>query len=60
MMNSPESIASEFTRYRHKGGDLFTLVEIYESLTLNEINERIKEHAKPDRRAISIVRSGAE
>lgn len=58
MMNSPESIASEFTRYRHKGGDLFTLVEIYESLTLEEINERIKEHANPDHRAISIVRSG--
>ncbi|WP_256761312.1 EF-P 5-aminopentanol modification-associated protein YfmH [Cohnella sp. WQ 127256] len=58
MMNSPESIASEFTRYRHKGGDLFTLVEVYESLTLEEINERIKEHANPDRRAVSIVRSG--
>jgi predicted Zn-dependent peptidase len=58
MMNSPESIASEFTRYRHKGGDLFTLVEVYESLTLEEINERVREHAKPDRRAISIVRSG--
>ncbi len=58
MMNSPESIASEFTRYRHKGGDLFTLVEVYESLTLDEINERVKEHAKPYRRAISIVRSG--
>jgi predicted Zn-dependent peptidase len=59
MMNSPESIASEFTRYRHKGGDLFTLVEVYESLTLEEINQRIREHADPDRRAISIVRSGS-
>lgn len=57
MMNSPESIASEFTRYRHKGGDLFTVVDVYESLTLAEINERIKEHADPERRAISIVRS---
>ncbi|RKP55520.1 insulinase family protein [Cohnella endophytica] len=58
MMNSPESIASEFTRYRHLGGDLFTLVEVYESLTLEEVNARLKEHANPDRRAISIVRSG--
>jgi predicted Zn-dependent peptidase len=58
MMNSPESIASEFTRYRHKGGDLFKLVEVYESLTLEEINQRVKEHADPQRRAISIVRSG--
>jgi predicted Zn-dependent peptidase len=59
MMNSPESIASEFTRYRHKGGDLFELVEVYESLTLDEINQRIREHADPQRRAISIVRSGS-
>jgi predicted Zn-dependent peptidase len=59
MMNSPESIASEFTRYRHKGGDLFELVEVYESLTLDEINQRISEHADPQRRAISIVRSGS-
>jgi predicted Zn-dependent peptidase len=59
MMNSPESIASEFTRYRHKGGDLFELVEVYESLTLEEINQRIREHADPERRAISIVRSGS-
>jgi predicted Zn-dependent peptidase len=57
MMNSPESIASEFTRIRHKGGDLFTLVDVYESLTLGEINERIREHVNPDRRAISTVRS---
>jgi predicted Zn-dependent peptidase len=59
MMNSPESIASEFTRYRHKGGDLFEVVEVYESLTLDEINQRIREHADPSRRAISIVRSGS-
>ncbi len=58
MMNSPESIASEFTRIRFKGGDLFALVEVYESLTLEEINQRIKEHADPERLAISIVRSG--
>lgn len=58
MMNSLESIASEFTRYRHKGGDLFAVVEIYESITLDEINQRIKEHVNPARRAISIVRSG--
>ncbi|MFB9273545.1 EF-P 5-aminopentanol modification-associated protein YfmH [Cohnella cellulosilytica] len=58
MMNSPEAIASEFTRYRHRGGDLFNVVETYESLTLEEINERAREHARPDRRSVSIVRSG--
>ncbi|XID95065.1 EF-P 5-aminopentanol modification-associated protein YfmH [Paenibacillaceae bacterium WGS1546] len=58
MMNSPEAIAGEFTRYRHKGGDLFKVVETYESLTLDEANRRIREHANPERRAVSIVRSG--
>ncbi|MFC4599006.1 EF-P 5-aminopentanol modification-associated protein YfmH [Cohnella hongkongensis] len=58
MMNSPEAIAGEFTRYRHRGGDLFTVVETYESLTAEEINERAREHARPDRRAVSVVRSG--
>mgnify|MGYP001163273967 CR=1 FL=1 len=60
MMNSPEAIASEFTRYRHKGGDLFTVVDTYESLTLEEVNARLREHAKPDRLAVSVVRSGTE
>ncbi|MFC5472080.1 EF-P 5-aminopentanol modification-associated protein YfmH [Cohnella suwonensis] len=57
MMNSPESIASEFTRYRHRGGDLFTVVETYESLTLEETNARLKEHANPSFRSVSVVRS---
>jgi predicted Zn-dependent peptidase len=59
MMNSPEAIASEFTRIRQKGGDLFKLVDVYESLSLEEVNQRLREHAKPDQRAISIVRSGS-
>jgi len=58
MMNSPESIASEFTRYRHKGGDLFKVVETYESLTLAEANARLREHARPAGLAVSVVRSG--
>ncbi|MFC5702067.1 EF-P 5-aminopentanol modification-associated protein YfmH [Cohnella faecalis] len=57
MMNSPESIASEFTRYRHKGGDLFKLVALYESITLEEANVRLREHVSADRLAVSIVRS---
>jgi predicted Zn-dependent peptidase len=58
MMNSPEAIAGEFTRYRHKGGDLFRLVELYESLTTEDIDARLREHVSPDRLAVSIVRSG--
>jgi predicted Zn-dependent peptidase len=59
MLNSPEAIAGEFTRYRLKGGDLFALVELYESLTLEEINTRLREHADPSRLAVSIVRGDA-
>jgi len=60
MMNSPESIASEFTRYRHKGGDLFNVVETYESLTIEEVDARLREHANAERLAVSVVRSGTE
>lgn len=60
MLNSPEAIAGEFTRYRLKGGDLFAVVDLYESLTLEEINARLREHADPSRLAVSVVRgSGA-
>ncbi|MBW5444508.1 peptidase M16 [Cohnella sp. CFH 77786] len=58
MMNSPEAIAGEFTRYRHKGGDLFRVVELIESLTAEEVNARLREHASKERFAVSIVRSG--
>ncbi len=59
MFNSPEAIASEFTRYRHKGGDLFRAVEGFESLTLDEVNERLREHARPEQLAVAVVRSKA-
>jgi len=56
MLNSPEAIASEFTRYRSRGGDLFKLVEAYESLTIGELNARLREHVNPSRMSASIVR----
>ncbi|MBW7454595.1 peptidase M16, partial [Paenibacillus sepulcri] len=55
MLNSPEAIAGEFTRYRFRGADLFKLVPIYESITLEEVNERLREHFNWDRMAVSIV-----
>ncbi|MFC5532520.1 EF-P 5-aminopentanol modification-associated protein YfmH [Cohnella yongneupensis] len=57
MFNSPEAIASEFTRFRFKGGDLFRAVEAFESLTLDEVNARLREHAKPEQLAVAVVRS---
>lgn len=56
MLNSPENIAHEFTRYKFAGGDLFTVLELYENMTLDEVNVRLREHIRWDRHAVSIVR----
>lgn len=55
MLNSPESIANEFTRYKFRGGDLFELLPVYESITLEEINARLRSHFDWEQSAISIV-----
>ncbi|GGH18022.1 EF-P 5-aminopentanol modification-associated protein YfmH [Paenibacillus segetis] len=55
MLNSPENIAHEFTRYRFRGGDLFSILSIYESLTLEEVNERLREHIDWEQLAVSLV-----
>ncbi|QYR19714.1 insulinase family protein [Paenibacillus sp. sptzw28] len=55
MLNSPEAIAGEFTRYRFRGADLFKLLPVYESITLQEANERLRSHFDWNRMAVSIV-----
>ncbi|MBN2909399.1 insulinase family protein [Polycladomyces sp. WAk] len=55
-LNSPEWIANQFTRYRFNGADLFRLIPLLETLTPEEVNERMREHINWDRFAISIVR----
>lgn len=55
LLNSPEAIASEFTRYRFRGADLFQLVPIFEDITLAEANKRLREHFNWERMAVSIV-----
>lgn len=55
MLNSPENIAHEFTRYRFRGGDLFEVLPIYESLTLEEVNARLREHIDWNQLAVSLV-----
>ncbi|MNI29554.1 putative zinc protease AlbF [compost metagenome] len=57
MLNSPESIANEFTKYRFKDIDLFDILPMYESITLEEVNARFREHFNWGQLAISIVRS---
>jgi predicted Zn-dependent peptidase len=55
MLNSPESIAHEFTRYQFRGGDLFEVLPIYESITLAEVNERLQAHVNWEQLAVSLV-----
>lgn len=55
MLNSPESIAHEFTRYQFRGGDLFEVLPLYESITLAEVNERLHKHVNWDQLAVSLV-----
>jgi predicted Zn-dependent peptidase len=57
MLNSPESIANEFTKYQFKDIDLFEILPAYESITLDQVNKRFREHFNWDQLAVSIVRS---
>jgi len=56
MMNSPEAIAHEFTKYQFKGCNLFDILPMYEKLTLDQINRRLREHFNWNQLAVSIVR----
>ena len=55
MLNYPENIAHEFTRYNFRGGDLFKVLPIYESLTLDDVNGRLREHIDWNQLAVSLV-----
>ncbi|WP_068780774.1 EF-P 5-aminopentanol modification-associated protein YfmH [Paenibacillus sp. GM2] len=55
MLNYPENIAHEFTRYNFRGGDLFKVLPIYETLTLEDVNERLREHIDWNQLAVSLV-----
>jgi predicted Zn-dependent peptidase len=55
MLNSPEAIAGEFTRYRFRDSNMFDVLGYYEKCTLDEINARLREHFDFDQLAVSIV-----
>lgn len=55
MLNSPEAIASEFTKYKFRDTDLFDILSVYESLQLTDIHERLRSHFNWDQLAVSIV-----
>lgn len=57
LLNSPEAIANEFTKYRFKGIDLFDILPAYEQMTLEQVNDRLRQHFDWNQLAVSIVRS---
>ncbi|MFC9774932.1 EF-P 5-aminopentanol modification-associated protein YfmH [Paenibacillus chitinolyticus] len=57
MLNSPEAITNEFTRYLFKGADMFDILKTYESITKDEAESRLREHFDWSRFAVSLVRS---
>ncbi|MEI7026310.1 EF-P 5-aminopentanol modification-associated protein YfmH [Paenibacillus sp. y28] len=57
MMNSPEAIAGEYSKYYLRGMDLFQILPLYESVTLGEVNARMREHFDWNQLAVSIVQS---
>ncbi|WP_152392530.1 EF-P 5-aminopentanol modification-associated protein YfmH [Paenibacillus guangzhouensis] len=60
MLNSPESIANEFTNYKFRESDLFAVLPVYESITLDEVNARLRDHFDWEQLAISIVESPSQ
>ncbi|TDF98165.1 EF-P 5-aminopentanol modification-associated protein YfmH [Paenibacillus piri] len=56
-LNSPEAIANEFTKYRFKKIDLFDVLPVYEQITIEDVNERLRHHFDWNQLAVSIVRS---
>ena len=55
MLNSPENIANEFTRQQFRGGDFFNMISLYGAITLQDVNQRLKEHIRWDQLAVSLV-----
>jgi predicted Zn-dependent peptidase len=59
-LNSPESIANEFTKYRFKQIDLFEILPVYEQMTIEDVERLLNQHFDWNQLAASIVRSEAK
>ncbi|WP_028595518.1 EF-P 5-aminopentanol modification-associated protein YfmH [Paenibacillus assamensis] len=60
LLNSPESIANDFTKHTFRGTDLFDILDVYEHLTLEQINQRLQDHFNWEQLAVSIVEQKTE
>ncbi|MDF2927256.1 MAG: zinc protease [Paenibacillaceae bacterium] len=58
MMNSPEALANEFTKYAFRDIDMFDILPVYEELTIEEVNRELGSHFDWEKSSVSIVKSG--
>ncbi len=57
MLNSPEAIAGEFTKHRFRGTNVFDVLELYEQISLDEVEARLQEHFDWEQLSVCIVKS---
>jgi predicted Zn-dependent peptidase len=57
MFNSPEAIAHEFSKYAFRGMDLFSFLPVYEAMTKEQLEARMREHVDWERFSVCVVES---
>lgn len=54
-LDSPRAISRNYCSYQFKGADYFDALPVLEGITLEDANQRLREHLVPDYRAVSLV-----
>lgn len=54
-LDSPRAICRSFATYTFREADYFSIVPLLESLTVDQVNQRLREHLKPELRSVSLV-----
>ncbi|TCP55559.1 putative Zn-dependent peptidase [Tumebacillus sp. BK434] len=54
-LDSARAIARHFTTYTFRNADFFDIIDVMENLTLEQVNQRLREHLVPEMLTVSIV-----
>ncbi|PWK10230.1 EF-P 5-aminopentanol modification-associated protein YfmH [Tumebacillus permanentifrigoris] len=54
-LDSPRGICRNFCGYQFKDADYFDVLPVLEAITLEDVNQRLREHLVPDTLAVSLV-----
>lgn len=55
-LNSIEFIANSFTKYQFNGSDLFHIVPTLEKMSLEDVNQRLRDHIQKEQLSISMIK----